>query len=316
VVGVVEAGLKEATPLGLDPPANGGGLGPVPLFRFGQLALAPLTPDEAARWILSRAVLEQTSLVITSNISHLRLAETDHAFGAVVQRSDLNLADGWPLILAARLLGKVLPGRVAGIDLVESILTAGESLRLAILGGPPGAAELLARRFERVHRISLVDSLPKGTWDNGDGLESLKSAVDDARPNLILVGIGPPRQELLAAALRPVARGPIICCGATLEVLAGLRPRAPRYLQALGLEWAFRLALEPGRLWSRYLFSSVRFGRVLYREMRREARVAGWAPRSHGRTVGARPFTAAESRRRRLDQQLHEPVTTRTSIRA
>jgi N-acetylglucosaminyldiphosphoundecaprenol N-acetyl-beta-D-mannosaminyltransferase len=192
------------------------------------------------------------------------------------------VADGWPLILAARLLGKILSGRVAGIDLVESVLTAGESLRLAILGGPPGAAGLLARRFERDHRICLIDPLPKGTWDSGDGLESLKSAVDAARPNLMLVGIGPPRQELLAEALRPVARGPIICCGATIEVLAGLRPRAPRYLQASGLEWAFRLALEPRRLWSRYLFSSASFGRVLYREMRREARMARWAPRPSG----------------------------------
>jgi len=277
-VSVVEAGLKEDTPLGLDTAANGSGPAPAPPFTLGQLELAPLTPEEAARWILGHALLEEASVVVTSNINHLRLAETDYAFRGVVQGSDLNVADGWPLILAARLLRKVLPGRVAGVDLVESVLTAGESLRLAILGGPPGAAGLLARRFELVHRICLVDSLPKGTWDNADGVESLKSAVDAARPNLILVGIGPPRQELLAEALRPVARGPIICCGATIEVLAGLRPRAPRYLQAFGLEWAFRLALEPGRLWSRYLFSSVSFGRVLFREMRREASVAGWGP--------------------------------------
>lgn len=279
MVRVLEASLKEDTPLLRDPRANGAALRPAPPFAFGQLRLAPLTPNEAARWILDHALRQQASLVVTSNINHLRLADRDCAFRAVVQGSDLNVADGWPLLLAARLLRKALPGRVAGIDLVESVLTAGEGLRLAILGGPPGAAQLLARRFERGHRICLVDSLPKGTWDNGGGVESLKSAVDAARPNLILVGIGPPRQELLAEALQPVARGPIICCGATIEVLAGLRPRAPRYLRALGLEWAFRLALEPRRLWLRYLFSSVSFGRVLYREMRREAAVAAWGSR-------------------------------------
>jgi len=278
VVRVVETGLSEGASNGLGPAASGGGLAPAATFAFGQLRLAPLTPEEAVRWILDHALLERTSLVVTSNISHLRLAETDHAFRAVVQGSDLNVADGWPLILGARLLGNTLPGRVAGIDLVERVLTAGTSLRLAILGGPPGAARLLARRFERLHRVCLLDALPKGTWDTGDGVDSLKRAVDAARPNLILLGIGPPRQELLAEVLRPVARGPIVCCGATIEVLAGLRPRAPLYLQAFGLEWAFRLALEPSRLWSRYLFSSVSFARVLHREMRREATEAARGP--------------------------------------
>jgi N-acetylglucosaminyldiphosphoundecaprenol N-acetyl-beta-D-mannosaminyltransferase len=274
MVRVAQTVLQEDAANGLGPAANGGSLAPVTTFAFGQLRLASLTSEEAVRWILDHALRERASLVVTSNISHLRLAETDHAFRAVVQGSDLNVADGWPLILAARLLRNTLPARVAGIDLVEGVLTAGTSLRLAILGGPPGAANLLARRFERLHRVCLLDALPKGTWDTPNGLESLKRAVEAARPNLILVGIGPPRQELLAELLRPAARGPIICCGATIEVLAGLRPRAPHYLQALGMEWAFRLALEPSRLWSRYLFSSLSFARVLYREMRQDATVA------------------------------------------
>jgi N-acetylglucosaminyldiphosphoundecaprenol N-acetyl-beta-D-mannosaminyltransferase len=246
-------------------------------LRFGPLTITPLSPADASKWVALRASRQEPCVVVTSNINHLRLAETDANFRAALQRSELNVADGWPLVLASRLVGPVLPGRVAGIDLVASVLGADRPLRVAIIGGPAGAAEMLARRLRVTHRICLVEPLPKGSWEHPEGLMALKSAIREARPNLILLGIGPPRQELLAEALRPVVRGPILCCGATIEILAGVRPRAPAYLQAVGLEWAFRLALEPRRLWSRYLFSALSFGRVMCREALRRA-----APDSSG----------------------------------
>jgi N-acetylglucosaminyldiphosphoundecaprenol N-acetyl-beta-D-mannosaminyltransferase len=79
----------------------------------------------------------------------------------------------------------------------------------------------------------------------------------------MLLGIGAPQQEILAHELKGAATGPIICCGAAIEVLAGMRPRAPLALQRLGLEWAFRLAIEPRRLALRYAVAGTTFLRLL-----------------------------------------------------
>ena len=211
---------------------------------------------------------EKPSVVVTSNINHLRLADVDTRFRDVVRRSELNVADGWPLVLASRLLGTPVPERVAGIDLVARLLDRG-GFRLAVLGGPPGAADALAQRFADGNEVVLVDGLARGTWEAPESVASLATRLAAAKPNLVLVGIGPPRQELLADALRATASGPIICCGASIEVLAGLRPRAPRWMQAVGLEWAFRFLLEPRRLGPRYALAGTRFLRVLARDLAR-----------------------------------------------
>ena len=254
-------------------------------FRFGALSLVPLTLDAASEWIRDRASEDEPCMVVTSNISHLRLAEIDGRFRTLVHESELNVADGWPLVLASRLLGNPVPGRIAGIDLVDRVLASQTPLRIAILGGAPGAGDELARRFRDRHEIVLVDPLVRGKWEEDNAMASLMEAVANARPNLVLIGIGPPRQEILAEALRSVVSGPIICCGCTIEVLAGLRPRAPLWMQKAGLEWAFRLGLEPRRLASRYLTGGVCFVRVLAREMRSDRRATHAVPHGDGGRV-------------------------------
>lgn len=237
-------------------------------FRLGRLSLAPLDVVGAAEWILDAACRGQPCVVVTSNIHHLRLAEIDPAFSRVVSEAELNVADGWPLVAANRLLpGPRLPSRVAGIELVDTVLRSDCRLRVALLGGPPGAAEELGRRIQSRHDVVLVEPLPKGSWEDAASISALRSRLEAARPSLTLVAVGAPRQELLAEALRSHVHGPIICCGAAVEVLADLRPRAPRRLQSMGLEWAFRLALEPARLGPRYFLSGFAFLCVLGRDL-------------------------------------------------
>lgn len=237
--------------------------------RLGPLRLDSLDAAGAVAWVLDATRAGRGCVVVTSNIHHLRLAEDDPEFRRVVTGAELNVADGWPLVAASRIVpGPSLPGRVAGVDLVDAILHAGERLRVALLGGPPGAAAALAAQLADLHDFMLVDELEKGNWEGEAQLAALSRRLEDARPNLTLIGIGAPRQELLAERLRAVVPGPIMCCGASIEFLAGMRPRAPRWLQALGLEWAFRLALEPRRLARRYVSAGHAFVRILLRERR------------------------------------------------
>lgn len=238
-------------------------------IRLGPLTLARTDPAGAVAWVLGAAHAERSCVVVTSNIHHLRLAADDPEFCRVVTGAELNVADGWPLVAASRIRrGSSLPSRVAGVNLVDAILHSGERLRVALLGGPPGAAALLASELECLHDVVLVDELEKGTWDDDDQLTALARRLENARPNLTLIGIGAPRQELLAERLRPAVVGPIVCCGATIEFLAGIRTRAPRALQAIGLEWAFRLVLEPRRLAPRYARAGYAFLRIVLRRQR------------------------------------------------
>lgn len=239
--------------------------------EFGGLRLAPFTVDETLAWILAAVTERRSCVVVTSNIHHLRLAQDDARFEAVVGRAELNVADGWPLVAGTRLFSSVrAPERIAGIDLVGRLLAQeAVGLRLAILGGPPGSAKALASRIAAVHDVVYLNPLPKGRWDTLDGLTILRADLESAGPTLTLIGIGAPRQELLADSLRDVLSGPAIGCGAALEVLGGFRPRAPRLLQAMGLEWAFRLGLEPRRLLPRYVSASRAFVRAVVAELGR-----------------------------------------------
>ncbi len=137
---------------------------------------------------------------------------------------------------------------------------ATRSSRWPSSAGPHDAAVKLAEVAAQHNHVALVDELRPG-WDDPTRRNELATRLKEASPNLTFLGIGAPRQELLAQELKAVVSGPIICCGAAVEVLAGVRPRAPHFLQRVGLEWAFRLAIEPRRLARRYLLAGFTFVR-------------------------------------------------------
>jgi N-acetylglucosaminyldiphosphoundecaprenol N-acetyl-beta-D-mannosaminyltransferase len=235
--------------------------------RVGPLRINVVDHDAAVGLLLRDAAAERSCVVVTPNIHHLRLARSDAGFRAALDRAEHVLADGWPLIAASQILRPPLPGRIAGIDLVDEILqTAEPRLRVALLGGPPGAALRLADVISH-HRVVYVNDLPWGRWDTPDALAAITAGLAEARPTLTLVGIGAPRQELLADRLRGAVCGPIVCCGAAIEILAGHTPRAPAALRAAGLEWAFRLAREPRRLGPRYMAGSMSFTATVVSEL-------------------------------------------------
>jgi N-acetylglucosaminyldiphosphoundecaprenol N-acetyl-beta-D-mannosaminyltransferase len=231
-------------------------------FEFCGLRLRHLGLGDAVEWITAAAQARDPAVVVTPNINHLHLVQTSEAAREAVGRADLQLADGWPIVAASRVLGDPLPERIAGIDLVDRLVRSDTEFSVAILGGPRDAATRLAEVAAEHNHVALVDELAPG-WDQPERRDDLASRLRDASPNLTFVGIGAPRQEQLAHELKQVVAGPIICCGAAVEVLAGVRPRAPRILQQLGLEWAFRLAIEPRRLARRYVLAGLTFVRLL-----------------------------------------------------
>lgn len=244
--------------------------------RIFGIELDPIRLDETARRIVAMAsVPGPCRFVVTPNADHVLLLEHNEGLRRAYADAALVVADGWPVVLASRLLGQPLPERVAGSDIVPAVFTAASSaapLRTYLLGAGPGVAERAGRSIEaRWPAIRIVGTYgpPFGFERDPEENAAILQRISDARPDLLLVGLGAPKQELWVHAHRESIRAHVaLCIGATIDFLAGEKPRAPLWVRKLGLEWFHRMASEPRRLAPRYAMNAVGFPRILFREWR------------------------------------------------
>jgi N-acetylglucosaminyldiphosphoundecaprenol N-acetyl-beta-D-mannosaminyltransferase len=204
--------------------------------------------------------------IVTPNLDILRQFTRCSDSRRLVLSATHRIADGQPIVWASRLVGRPVPGRVPGSDLVvslpEAAAQAGSSVFL--LGGNPGVAAAAAARLEaQCPGLQPVGSYcpPYGFEDDPRELAKIKDALKSARPALVLIGLGFPKQERLAHVLRSeMPETWFVGVGISLSFLAGAQPRAPAALQRLGLEWVHRLVHEPHRLFRRYVIEGFPFG--------------------------------------------------------
>lgn len=245
--------------------------------RVGELWIDSLTFAEAAEAVEGLVRDGRGGSVFTPNVDHIVNAEQDEALRAAYREVDLALVDGQPVVWASHLLGTPLPAKVSGSDVVPHLLErAGErGFRIYLLGGAGRSAELAAARLA-AKGVNVVGAEGPfiGLTPQPDE-PAILARVRAARPDLLLVGLGSPKQERFihraAAELKPTV---CIAVGATIEFLAGTLRRAPVWMSRAGLEWLFRLATDPGRLAKRYLWNDPRFAVIVWRMWRtpRESR--------------------------------------------
>jgi N-acetylglucosaminyldiphosphoundecaprenol N-acetyl-beta-D-mannosaminyltransferase len=203
--------------------------------------------------------------ISTLNVDSLRLASQDEDVARMFRSASTVVADGMPVIWASRLAGEPLPQRVTGSSLIYSLTAAAadDGRSIYLLGGPPGVGDAAAQRLEERFpdvRIAGMASPPMGFDRTEAGVAEVTEKLLAADPDLVFVGLGAPMQDRVIAHLRAVhPRAWYLGCGAAIAMAAGEFPRAPRVLQDAGLEWAFRLALEPRRLAGRYLVRDAPF---------------------------------------------------------
>jgi N-acetylglucosaminyldiphosphoundecaprenol N-acetyl-beta-D-mannosaminyltransferase len=235
-----------------------------------------VTLDEAVARIEALVDAKAGGFVFTPNVDHVVNVETDDAFAAAYQRASLSTADGMPLVWASRLLGTPLPERVAGSDLLEPVLqlAARRAYRVFFLGAGPGVAEKAAEEARRRFGTTIVGTdAPLIRLDDAEQLEAIIRQLQEAQPDLVMMAFGAPKQELLIDRIADRVRPAVLLgIGASLDFLAGTVKRAPHVLRRSGLEWAWRLAQEPGRLWRRYLVNDPRFALVLARTLAAQRR--------------------------------------------
>ena len=211
------------------------------------VAFDALTLDEAEERCGELLRGQKGGAVVTANPEIVLRCRDDAVYAAAVNGAELVLADGVGDLYAARILGTPLPERVAGADLVPRLLAAlarrGGSVFL--YGARPGVAERAGERLQNAYPGLRIAGTENGYISDET---ALFAALNAQKPDLLLLGLGVPRQELWMAENRRSISAVMIGVGGLLDVLAGDVPRAPERWQKLGLEWLYRLVREPKRI--------------------------------------------------------------------
>ncbi|HZD37356.1 MAG TPA: WecB/TagA/CpsF family glycosyltransferase [Actinomycetes bacterium] len=195
------------------------------------------------------------------NAHLVNLANRDPELAQLLRRSGLNYADGQSVVWAARLLGHPVPERVPTTEMIYPIadMLARRRFPVFLLGGRPQVVEAAARRLRRRRPGLEIAGTQHGYFDAAEDRLVLQR-VNDSRARVLLVGLGNPKQEKWVwehlGDLRPNA---ILTCGGLYDWVSGRKRRAPAWLHRIGLEWLWRLLIEPRRLFRRYVVGNPQF---------------------------------------------------------
>ncbi len=229
----------------------------LPTVEVMGLNLARVTPSQVLDCLADLIGWKKPAYFITANVNYAMLTARHPRLRQVNDRAAFILADGMPLVWGSKIKGKPLPGRVTGADLTPAIcaMAAERGYSVYILGAEPAAAEGAMNRLQSQYpglKIVGTDS-PELAALSPTEHDQMLARIRAARPQLVFVAFGQPKGDLWIADHYEKI-GPAVCVqvGASIDFAAGRVRRAPRWMQSVGLEWAYRLYQEPVRLGSRY----------------------------------------------------------------
>ena len=237
-----------------------------PSIRLLGVRLHAITEKQAIKHMIDELDAGRGGAVVTPNLDHLRRCARDLSFGALVAEADLVVADGMPLIWASRLQGTPLPQRIAGSDLISTLSAAAaeKSRSVFLLGGMPGTADAAAKVLVTANptlKIAGTHCPPMGFEQDAAEMDAILARLTEAKPDIVFVALGSPKQENLINQIRQVLPGSWwLGVGISFSFLCGDVKRAPRWMQRIGMEWMHRLLQDPKRLFHRYIVVGVPFG--------------------------------------------------------
>jgi N-acetylglucosaminyldiphosphoundecaprenol N-acetyl-beta-D-mannosaminyltransferase len=237
--------------------------------EVGGLPIDPLTEAEVVEQVRNELRAGRGGWIATPNVDHLRHASRDPRLAELIRSAQISVADGAPVVWAARLSGRPLPARVTGADLLWSLSAAAatDGRSVYLLGGEPGVPERAAEALRLAYpdlKIAGTCSPPRGFELDPTELGECRDGVVEAAPDIVFVGLGFPKQEHIISGFSGLLPNTWwLGCGAALPFAAGDLQRAPRWMRPLGLEWLFRLLHEPRRLFRRYVREDAPFALVL-----------------------------------------------------
>jgi N-acetylglucosaminyldiphosphoundecaprenol N-acetyl-beta-D-mannosaminyltransferase len=235
----------------------------LPRQRVVSLEVTPLALEAAVEQVITWAQAGESRSACAANVHMVMEAHDDPAYAEVVNGADLVLPDGMPLVWGLRLLGLRGAARACGPDLMLGVCrrAAREGLPVGFYGATdPVLAALAERLVAQCPGLSIAYAFapPFRPLDDSE-VETVREAIRASGVRMLFVGLGCPKQEQWMARERAHLPAVLLGVGAAIDFHAGTLPRAPRWMQRAGLEWTFRLAQEPRRLWKRYAKHNPRY---------------------------------------------------------
>jgi N-acetylglucosaminyldiphosphoundecaprenol N-acetyl-beta-D-mannosaminyltransferase len=226
------------------------------------LSFDTVTMEAAVARCLELCRAPRTShMVMTINASHLCMMRRDPELAAACRAGQLIVADGMSVVWALRASGQEAPERVAGVDLMAQLLRAAaeHGLRVYFLGAKPEVVKTLVERSRVLHPKVQIAGFRDGYFGPDDH-QRIVEEIRASGAHMLFVGMPTPFKEIWCERHRQRLEVPVIMgVGGSFDVLAGFIKRAPRWAQSLGLEWFWRLMMEPRKLWKRYLTTNSEF---------------------------------------------------------
>lgn len=237
-------------------------------IRFMNIEIDNLSMGEAVDAIDALIERNSPSFVVTPNADHLVLLEKNVELQQAYAHADLCLADGMPVIWAAKLYRTPIKEKVSGADLFPQLCekAAQKKYKMFFLGAKDGVAEIAAQKLRSQYPdLQIVGTYapPMHFEEDSEEMQKVTRMILDAKPHILVVALGCPKQEILMDKYRDVFRVPVsIGVGGTLNFVAGTVKRAPKWMSNHGLEWLYRMRQEPRRLFKRYVLRDWHFFRL------------------------------------------------------
>ena len=230
--------------------------------------------QEFVNEIIKLAHRKESNYVCVANVHMLVEAYNNKDFQKVVNDAVITTPDGMPLVKALKLLYNIEQDRVAGMDLFPDILREAQKEKLSVFfyGSTKKVLELIVKKSTQMFpnlKIAGVISPPFRPLTSEEK-ENIIKQINKAEPNIVFVSLGCPKQEKWMNEMYGEINSLMIGVGAAFPVFAGIRKRAPIWMQRYYLEWFYRLLQEPKRLLWRYLYTNTKFVYLLLREILKE----------------------------------------------
>ena len=230
----------------------------------------PHTPMELVERVVGLLACGRSHVVHFLPAHPIVLAQRDPEYRDILNRGAVNLVDGASVAVATLVQGR-RSSRTTGSDALEVLPSWGvpDGLRHYLYGGTPDVVARLRRRLETDCPGIAVVGVESPPFRELEDEELWEAAlrIREAGTDLLWVGMGTPKQDVVADRLCALRAAPVILCvGAAFDFRAGVTRRAPRWMRSIGMEWLFRLATEPRRLWRRYLIGNTRFAAAVFRD--------------------------------------------------
>ena len=237
-------------------------------IHFMNIEIDNLTMAETLQCIDKLIQEDKKSYVVTPNVDHLVQLEKGGPLNDVYREADLIVADGKPLIWISKWYGTPIREKISGSDLFPQLckLASEKAYTMYFLGAAEGvaakAADNLTKRYPGLKVVGTY-SPPIGFEKDESEMEKIKQQIKDVRPDILIVGLGCPKQELFIYKNREELGVPIsLGLGASLDFEAGNIKRAPAWMANHGLEWLYRIFQDPKRLVKRYLVDDMKIFRM------------------------------------------------------